>query len=233
MGRIKWDVVGERLFETGVRHGVLYPQDKDGTYPLGVAWNGLTAISEAPTGGEANPQYADDIKYLNLFSAEEFAGSISAFYYPDEWEACDGSAEVVPGISVGQQSRIPFGLVYSTRLGNDTQDVDYGYKLHLVYGAKASPSQKEYATINDSPEAATFSWDFTTTPTHVNVEGFKPTATIVLDSTKLEAGVLKALEDVLYGKDGVPEDGETPAVDPVNPRLPLPDEVFEILGAGK
>lgn len=215
MAKLEWDKTGERLYETGVKNGVLYPQAVGGTYPLGVAWNGLTAVTESPSGAEATPLYADDIKYVNLISAEEFGGTIEAYMYPDEFAQCDGSASLADGVMIGQQARKTFGLSYKTTLGNDVDLNDHGYKLHLIYGALASPSEKGYATINDSPEAITLSWEFTTTP--VPVEGFKPTSSIVIDSTKANAEKLAALEAILYGT----EDQE--------PRLPLPSEVATIM----
>lgn len=215
MSKITWDNTGERYYETGVKNGVLYPQDSNGLYPLGVAWNGLTAVTESPSGAESTPIYADDIKYLNLVSAEEFAATIEAYTYPDEFEACDGTGELTPGAVVGQQNRQNFGFAYKTTLGNDVEGNSYGYKLHLVYGATAAPSEKGYQTINDSPEAIAFSWEVNTTP--VAVTGLKPTASISIDSTKVDATKLAALELVLYGDDGV------------DPRLPLPDEVKSIL----
>ena len=224
MSKLVWDNTGDRLYETGVKNGVLYVQSSSGTYPKGVAWNGLTAVTESPSGAEATPLYADDIKYLNLMSAEEFGATIEAYTYPEEFEACDGSASLVDGVSIGQQKRTPFGLCYRTTIGNDTDGNDHGYKLHIIYGALASPSEKAYATINDSPEAITFSWEVTTTP--VNVTGFKPTASLVIDSTKVESTCLAALEEILYGKDGTGDNGQTGAVDP---RLPLPDEIKTIM----
>ena len=224
MSKLVWDNTGNRLYETGVKNGVLYVQSSSGTYPKGVAWNGLTAVTESPSGAEATPLYADDIKYLNLMSAEEFGATIEAYTYPEEFEACDGSASLVDGVSIGQQKRTPFGLCYRTTIGNDTDGNDHGYKLHIIYGALASPSEKAYATINDSPEAITFSWEVTTTP--VNVTGFKPTASLVIDSTKSDSTCLAALEEILYGKDGTGADGQTGAVDP---RLPLPDEIKTIM----
>lgn len=221
MSRITWDQTGERHYETGVRQGVLYPMAIDGKYPLGVAWNGLTAITESPSGAEPTPLYADDVKYLNLISAEEFGATIEAFTYPDEFIPCDGSGIVTAGVYVGQQSRQPFGLAYRTVLGNDIQLNEFGYKLHLIYGAVASPSEKPYATINDSPEAITFSWDLSTTP--VNIAGFKPTSSITIDSTKVDEATLKEFEDILYGKNGTAGEG-TP------PRLPLPDEIVALFG---
>lgn len=214
MSKLVWDQTGERLFETGVKQGVLYPQE-GGVYPKGVAWNGLTAVTESPSGAEATPLYADDIKYLNLLSNEEFGATIEAYTYPDEFASCDGSAEIAPGVVIGQQKRKAFGLSYKTTLGNDVDSYDHGYKLHLVYGALATPTEKAYATINDSPEAITFSWEITTTP--VAVKGFKPTAIVTVDSTKVSAEKMAALEEILYGTD----DQEA--------RLPLPDEVAELL----
>ena len=199
MSKLFWDQTGERLYETGVKNGVLYPQGDNGAYPKGVAWNGLTAVTESPSGAEANPLYADDIKYLNLLSTEEFGATIEAYTYPEEFEACDGSAEIVEGVTIGQQKRKTFGMAYKTVLGNDTENNNYGYKLHLIYGALAAPSEKAYATISDSPEAITFSWEVTTTP--VSVSGFEPTASLTIDSTKVDATKLAALEAVLFGKD--------------------------------
>lgn len=221
--RIVWDKLGERLYETGTDHGVLYPQDKLGTYPKGVAWNGLIGVSEAPTGAEANAKFADNIKYLNLLSNEEFAATIEAYTYPDEFAVCDGSVEPEPGVIVGQQPRRTFGFAYRTLVGNDTEGTELGYKLHLVYGALASPSAKAYGTINESPDAVTFSWEVTTTP--VAIDGLKPTATLVIDSTKVDAAKLKAFETVLYGVDA-DEEGSVTAVPA---RLPLPDEVISLL----
>ena len=217
MSKLVWDKTGERLYETGVKQGVLYPQAAGGTYPKGVVWNGLTNITESPSGAEATPLYADDIKYLDLISTEELGGTIEAYTYPDEFAECDGSAALANGVYIGQQPRKTFGLSYRTTLGNDVDNNNYGYKLHLVYGALATPSEKAYSTINDSPEAITFSWEFNTTP--VNVTGFKPTANITIDSTKVDAEKLAALEKILYG------DGETEA------RLPLPDEVAQIFAS--
>lgn len=211
MAKLKWDQTGERLYETGVRNGVLYPQDEGGLYPLGVAWNGLTAVTESPSGAEATPLYADDIKYLNLISAEELGGTIEAYMYPDEWMECDGSASLAKGVAIGQQTRKAFGLCYRTVLGNDIKNDAYGYKLHLIYGALAAPSEKGYTSVSDSPEAITLSWEFSTTP--VEVEGHKPTSSITIDSTKVDAGKLAELEAILYGSDDV------------EPRLPLPSEI--------
>lgn len=228
MSKIVWDQTGERLYETGVRNGVLYPRSTTGTYPLGVAWNGLTAVTESPTGAEATPLYADDIKYLNLLSNEEFGATVEAYTYPDEFAECDGSAELSPGVMIGQQSRKAFGLAYRTVLGNDIKHNDHGYKLHIIYNALAAPSEKAYATINDSPEAITFSWELTTSPE--NVTGHKPTASIVIDSTKVDAAKLKLLEDQLFG---VTEDATAePPVTAVVPNLPLPDEIAAIFAEG-
>lgn len=200
MPKLVWDGSGDKVYETGVDHGVLYPVANNGTYPIGYAWNGLTAVNESPEGAESNPQYADNIEYVNLISTERAKGTIEAFTYPDEFAECDGSAEIAPGVYVGQQSRKAFGMSYRSLVGNDTENEDYGYKLHLVYGAKASPSEKAYNTINDSPEAITFSWEYNATP--VSVPGKKPSATITIDSTKFEDDTkLKALEEILYGID--------------------------------
>ena len=223
MSRIVWDKTGERYYETGVKMGVLYPIQEGGVYTKGVAWNGLTAVTESPSGAEATPLYADDIKYLNLISNEEFGATIEAYTYPDEFAECDGSAALSAGVMIGQQARKTFGLCYRTSLGNDVDGSDYGYKLHLVYGCLAAPSEKSYATINDSPEAITFSWEVSTTP--VNVTGFKPTSQITIDSTKVDEVKLKSLEDILYGKDG-----EGPAA--TEPKLPLPDEIAALFSAG-
>lgn len=225
MSKIVWDKTGERLYETGVKNGVLYVQNSDGSYPKGVAWNGLTAVTESPSGAEATALYADDIKYLNLMSNEEFGATIEAYMYPKEFKVCDGSAEIAKGVTIGQQARKTFGLAYRTVLGNDVDGNDHGYKLHLIYGATASPSEKGYSTINDSPEAITFSWELNTTP--VSVTGFKPTASLVIDSTEVDAEKLAELETILYGKDPT-SDGSGDGVDP---RLPLPDEVAAIFGA--
>ena len=220
MSRLTWDKTGERYYETGVKQGVLYPIQSDGKYSKGVAWNGLTAVTESPSGAEATALYADDIKYLNLISNEEFGATIEAYTYPDEFAECDGSAALADGVMIGQQKRKTFGLCYKTTVGNDVDGNDYGYKLHLIYGCLAAPSEKAYNTINDSPEAITFSWEVSTTP--VNVNGFKPTSQITIDSTKIaeaKKAKLTELEDILYGKDSVESDPKN------NPRLPLPDEV--------
>lgn len=219
MSKLVWDNVGERLYETGVKNGVLYVYDaKNKKYGTGVAWNGLTAVTESPSGAEATALYADDIKYLNLMSNEEFGATIEAYTYPVEFGVCDGSADLVEGISIGQQKRSTFGLCYRTTLGNDTDGNDFGYKLHIIYGCLAAPSEKAYATVNDSPEAITFSWEVTTTP--VSVAGFKPTACITIDSTKVDAALLTAIEAKLYGS----EDEE--------PTLLLPDELKALQAAG-
>ena len=217
MSKLIWDKTGDRFYETGVKQCALYVQ-VSGAYPKGVAWNGITGITESPSGAESNPMYADGIKYLDLISAEEFGATIEAYTYPDEFAECDGSASIATGVSIGQQNRKTFGLCYKTVYGNDVEKNDYGYKLHIIYGAIASPSEKEYASINDSPEAITFSWEISTTP--VEVTGFKPTATIVIDSTKVDAENLKALEDVLYGSESK------------EARLPLPDEIAELIKTG-
>lgn len=198
MAPLTWDQIGDKLYETGVDHGVLYLPDPSGVYNKGYAWNGLTTVTESPSGADATPQYADNIKYLNLVSAEEFGGTIEAFTYPDEFSECDGTALPAPGVAVGQQSRKTFGLSYRTKVGNDVDGEDFGYKLHLIYGALAAPSEKAYATINDSPAAISFSWAITTTP--VPVTDHKPTSLIVVDSTVVDPADLLALEDLLYGK---------------------------------
>ena len=220
MSKLVWDKTGERYYETGVKNGVLYIPT-EGVYSKGVAWNGLTAVTESPSGAEATALYADDMKYLSLYSAEEYGATIEAYTYPDEFAQCDGSGELAKGVSIGQQTRKPFGLCYKTTIGNDTDGNDYGYKLHMIYGCMASPSEKAYATINDSPDAITFSWEVTTTP--VSVAGFKPTASITIDSTKADPTKLAALEDILYGKDGEPGS---------EARLPLPDEIKTLMTAG-
>ena len=228
MAKLVWDKTGERFYETGVKQGVLYVQE-GGKYPKGVAWNGLTAVTESPSGAEATALYADDIKYLNLMSNEEFGATIEAYTYPDEFAECDGSAALYDGVMIGQQKRKTFGLCYKTTLGNDTDNNDYGYKLHLIYGCLAAPSEKAYATINDSPEAITFSWEVSTTPVNVADVGgksFKPTSQITIDSTKIkesDKAKLQKLEDILFGSDTTAEDGSDPG-----PRLPLPDEVANI-----
>lgn len=216
MSKLVWDKTGERLYETGVKNGVLYVFDK-GTYGNGVAWNGLTAVTESPSGAEATPLYADDIKYLNLMSAEEFGATIEAYTYPEEFAQCNGEGSLVDGVVIGQQTRKTFGLCYRTVVGNDTDGADHGYKLHIIYGALAAPSERAYATINDSPEAITFSWEVTTTP--VSVEGFKPTASVTIDSTKCDAEKLAALEAKLYGSESE------------EPTLPLPDEIKTLMTA--
>ena len=223
MPKLEWDKVGERTYETGVSKAVLYLLDAEKKYTKAYAWNGITKIGENPTGADANALYADNIKYLNLIAAEDFEGSIEAYTYPDEFAQCDGSASLTPGVSIGQQTRLMFGLCYRTEYGNDTNGNDYGYKLHMIYGCNVSPSSKDYETINDSPEAITFSWDLTTTP--VSVNGFKPTATVTVDSTKVDAEKLKALEDILYGRDADTENN----IEALSARLPLPDEIKEIL----
>lgn len=223
MARLIWDATGERRYETGVDHGVLYPISNTGTYPEGFVWNGLTTVTESPSGAEANPQYADNIKYLNLISAEEFGATIEAFTYPDEFMECDGTAVPTPGVAIGQQTRKKFGLSYRTKVGNDTVGQDFGYKIHLIWGALASPSEKGYNTVNDSPEAITFSWELTTEATAIAGDyanlNLKPTASMTLDSTVLTAAQMKAVEDVLYGE------GAGKA------NLPLPHEVLALIDA--
>lgn len=221
MPKLVWDADAQRLYETGVSKGVLYPRDDEGAYPKGVAWNGLTGVTESPSGAEPTDLYADNIKYLTMRSAEDLGATITAYTYPDEWNQCDGNAEVVDGMTIGQQSRRSCGLSYQTVVGNDVAGNDYGYKIHLMYGVTASPSERGYQTINDSPEAIEFSWELTTTP--VAVTGYKPTALVTIDSTNFKTeeakARLKALEDILYG------------TDEEDPRLPLPDEVKTILSA--
>jgi hypothetical protein len=219
MTALTWDDVGERRFETGVDHGVLYHPDETGAYGDGEAWNGLTTVTESPSGAAATPLYADNIKYLNLIAAESFEATIEAFTYPDSFAECDGTVELTPGVFVGQQSRKLFGLAYRTRIGNDIDGQDHGYRLHLVYGALAAPSQKAYATVNDSPAAIAFSWTVSTTP--VAVTDNKPTALLTIDSTKVDATRLAALLDILYGTVGD------------DPRLPLPNEVLTIMTTGE
>lgn len=216
--KIIWHDTGERLYETGLRHGVLYPVNDEGKYMPGVAWNGLTGVTESPSGAEPSPLWADDIKYLVLMSIEEFGATVEAYTYPDEFMVCDGTAEISPGVYAGQQTRKMFGLSYRTILGNEIDFNDHGYKLHLIYGAMASPSEKAYTPVNDSPEAVTFSWELTTTP--VDLPNLKPTASITIDSTKISPEKLKALEMILYGTD------EPASI----PRLPLPSELITIIG---
>jgi hypothetical protein len=218
MVALVWDQTGTRYYETGVDHGVLYLTNSSGAYDTGYAWNGLVSVSESPSGAEASPQYADNIKYLNLVSAEEFGATIEAFTYPEVFAECDGTAVPQPGVFVGQQNRKTFGLSYRTKVGNDVAGQDYGYKIHLIYGALAAPSEKAYTTVNDSPEAVTFSWEITTTP--VNLTGFKPTASIIIDSTKADSTALESLEEMLYG-------GASS-----NPQLPAPDVVLSLFGSG-
>ena len=217
MSKIKWDQIGERFYETGVSKGVLYPQ-KSGEYETGVAWNGLTAVNENPSGAEATPLYADNIKYLNLMSTEEFGATVEAYTYPDAFAACNGEGVLTDGVSIGQQKRSIFGLSYQTKVGNDV-DPDLGYKIHIIYGALAAPSEKAYATVNDTPDAINFSWELSTTP--VEVTGFKPTASLVVDSTKVSPEALARLEAILYGDDNN------------DSRLPLPDEVLSIINGKK
>ena len=213
MSKLTWDDTGKKIYETGVDRGVLYPVSTGSTYGTGVPWNGLTAVNESPSGAESNPQYADNIKYLDLTSAEEFGFTIEAFTYPAEFEECDGSAELAEGVVIGQQTRKMFGFSYRSLVGNDTQGTDFGYKIHLVYGCKASPSEKSRSTVNDSPEAITFSWEVTTTP--VNVTGHKPTSHLIVDTTIAQADKVQALETKLYGDNSSG-----------TPSLPTPDEVY-------
>lgn len=216
MSKLVWDQTGLKTYETGVNQGVLYVKDADGEYGKGVAWSGLTAVTESPSGAEASPIYADNVKYLNLMSAEEFGATIEAYTYPEEFGECDGSAEVAKGVLIGQQTRKTFGLSYKTLIGNDVDGNEHGYKLHFIYGALAAPSEKAYATVNDSPEAITFSWEVSTTP--VEVTGFKPTASLIIDSTKADPAKLKALEDKIYGTESE------------EATLPLPNEIIELMG---
>lgn len=214
MSKLVWDQSGKRLYETGVDHGVLYPIQTGGVYSKGVAWNGLTAVTESPSGADVNDIYADNMKYLGLVGAEKFGATVEAYTYPDEFAECDGSVELVKGATIGQQNRKVFGMVYRTVIGNDVDGNEHGYKLHLIYGATAAPSEKAYNTINEDPEAITFSWELSTTP--VNVTGHKPTASLTIDSTKADPTKLAELEKILFG------DTET------EPRLPLPDEIIEL-----
>lgn len=225
MFELTWDKTGERFYETGVDRGVLYPAGANGKYPKGFAWSGLSAVTESPSGAEPNNIYADNIKYLTLMSAEEFGATIEAYMYPDEFAVCDGTAEIAKGVTIGQQTRKTFGLSYRTIAGNDTEGEEYGYKLHLMYGAKASPSEKNYQTVNDSPDAISFSWEVTTTPVEIAAvdpatgKPFKPTALLTINSTKVDAEKLKAFEEILYGVEGK------------DARLPLPDEIIEFFNA--
>lgn len=227
---LEWDQIGQKRYETGVDHGVLYPQ-KSGAYPKGVAWNGLTNVTESPSGAEDTALYADNIKYLNLKSAEEFGCTIECYTYPDEWAACNGEAELADGVSIGQQSRNTFGFCYRTKIGNDTEGDEYGYKLNLVYGCSASPSEQSHGTINDSPEAINFSYTVTTTPIPVSGKSadgkaYRPTAIIKIDSTKCDKDKLQELEEILYGK------ASTDGSSAVDARLPLPDELRSIFAEG-
>ena len=223
MTKLSWDDAGERFYETGVDRGVLYPKTgANGAYDTGVAWNGLTGVTENPSGAEETALWADNLKYLSLYSAEEFGCTVEAYTYPDEWAQCDGSAEIADGVMAGQQNRVGFGMAYRTILGNDAKHNDYGYKIHLIYGAMASPSSKSYATVNDSPDAITFSWEVKTVPEKFEDDTHKPTASLVIDSSKCDPDALEDLEDILYGSSTA------------EPRLPLPDEVIEIMsGSGE
>lgn len=215
MARLIWDEVGQRFFETGVKNGVLYVQEDDGSYKNGVVWNGLTAVTESPSGAEETPLYADDVKYLTLRSAEEFGATVEAYTYPEEFEQCDGSASIANGVTIGQQARRAFGLCYRTSVGNDIQGQNFSYKLHLIYGCTVAPSEKSYSTINDNPEAITFSWELSTVP--VPVDGFSPTASLVIDASKVDEGKMQQLEDALFGA----ESNEA--------KLLLPNEIMEML----
>ena len=217
MSKLVWDEVGKREYETGCDKGVLYPLADNGAYPKGVAWNGLISVDEKPTGAESTPLYANNKKYLNLRSNEDFAATIGAYTYPDEFAECDGSATIAPGVTIGQQSRKPFGLAYRTLIGNDTEDTDHGYKIHLVYGATASPTEKAHSTTNETPSAVEMSWEIETTP--VELKGHKPTASLDIDSTKVNKDKLKKLEDIIYGTESE------------EPRLPLPDEIAKLFGS--
>lgn len=228
MSKLKWDEIGKRFYETGVDHGVLYLQ-QDGVYSRGVAWSGLISVSESPSGAEDSPLYADNMKYLNLKSAEEFGATIECYSYPDEWDECNGEAELAEGVKLGQQKRNTFGFSYRTKIGNDTQNDEYGYKIHLIYGCSAAPSEKSYSTVNDSPEAITFSYEVTTTP--VTCEDFKPVSSVTIDSTKVDKEKLAQLEEILYGKDGDASDPDN-TIPAVEARLPLPDELKVIFAAG-
>lgn len=221
MPKLVWDQVGQRLYETGTSKGVLYTQEKTGAYADGVAWNGLISVKQSPDGAEPTDLYADNIKYLSMTSAENFKGSVDAYTYPEEFSACDGSAAIATGVYAAQQPRVGFGLVYSTIVGNDTQGNTYGEKIHIIYGAKVSPSERSYETVNNDPNAITFSWSFTTTPVNVESEGVQPTAYICVDSTKADLTKFKALQELLYGND------TTPAT------LPTPDEIIALLGGGE
>lgn len=220
MSRLKWDQTSEKLYETGVDRGVVYPQTSEGTYPKGAAWNGLTGVTESPSGAEPTPLYANNHKYVDLMSAEEFAASIEAYTYPDEFAECDGSATLAKGVKIGQQKRTKFGLTYRTKIGNDVDGDAHGYKIHIIYNCLAAPSERSYASVNDSPEAITMSWEVSTTP--VEIGDFEPTSHLEIDSTKADPGKLKQLEDILYGKDGEPA---------ADARLPLPNEIATIMGA--
>lgn len=232
MSRVRWDQIGEKLFQTGCDHGVLYPQSNK-SYPKGYAWSGLTGVTQNPGGAEENAVYADNIKYLGLLSAETFGATVECLYYPDEWAQCNGETEVAEGVNIGQQRRNSFGFSWRTKIGNDTEGEDYGYIIHLAYGCKASPSDVSNETVNESPDVATLSYTITTTPIDVNGKGpdgkpYKPTSHITLNSTKMDPEKLAEIEAILYGTDGTGEDGEGGT----EPRLPLPDEIISMLAAG-
>lgn len=225
MARAVWDDIGEKKYELGVDRGMLFPMVAN-TYSTGVPWNGLTGVTESPSGAEANKNYADNIEYANILSAEEFKGTVEAFTYPDEFKPCDGYVEIADGVTIGQQNRAKFGFSYRTKVGNDTEGQDHGYKIHIIYGAQASPSERSYSTINDSPELTSLSWEISTTP--IPVPGHKPTATLVFDSNVVSAAKMKQIEDILYGTDGTSETDTG-----TEPRLPLPAEIIQIMGAAE
>ena len=227
MSKLQWDKTGERLYETGLDRGVLYVMGDNSEYEDGVPWNGLTAVNENPSGAESNPLYADNQKYVNLISTEDFGATVEAYTYPEEFEVCDGSAEIATGIIIGQQTRRAFGMAYRTLIGNDVLGQDFGYKIHLIYGAQASPSEKNRQTVNDNPDAVSFSWDVTTTP--VAVPGYKTTAHLVIDSTKTTARRLAMLEDVIYGRDYVPGSPIADPIEALNARLPSPEDILTII----
>ena len=226
MAKLVWDTTGEHYYSTGVSDVILFVQKSDGTYDTGVAWNGVTSIEENPDGGDANDFYADNIKYLSLRAAENYGATINAYQSPEEFDQCDGIASLLTGVKIGQQVRKPFGLVYKSLLGNDTQGTDYGYELHIIYNATCSPSSKTYETVNDSPEPAELSWEIETVP--VNVKGFKPTSTIVVNSTQIDSGKLKTLIDTLYGVNA--DSSVAPAIEESDPTLPNPDDIVTLLG---
>jgi len=230
VSRLKWDETGKRFYENGVDHGVLFVMGKNSTYSNGVPWNGLIAINESPSGAEANPLYADNVKYLNLIAAENFGATIEAFSCPEEFSVCDGAVAVVPGLKLGQQSRKMFGLCYRTKVGNDIAGIEYGYKLNFVYGCLAAPSERNHQTVNDTPETMTLSWTVTTTP--IDVPGLKPTAHLVVDSRKTSSEVMSLLEDLIYGTEFIPGTSEVDPVDAIDPHLPSPAAVLHLINEG-